>query len=119
MSGAAGREVSRGTAPSPTIASATDYPALCELRDGDLTIDDDREADGASTEWLNNRGERGSCAISHVRKSDTTAMSARDRALASVREADSPRNLTSWIWTALGGPGQIQRLKCTMVSKFY
>ncbi|KAL1698752.1 hypothetical protein EV121DRAFT_217647 [Schizophyllum commune] len=89
-----------------SIASAADYPALRELRDGDLTIDDDREADGASTERLNNRGERGSRAISNARKSDTTAMSARDRAIASVREADSRRNLTSWIWTALGGPGQ-------------
>ncbi|KAL1684504.1 hypothetical protein GGG16DRAFT_119732, partial [Schizophyllum commune] len=85
-----------------SLAPASDYPTFRDLKDSDLTIDDDREADGASTERLNNQGERGSRAISNARKSDTTAMSARDRAIATVRGADSRRNLTSWIWTALG-----------------
>ncbi|KAL1684835.1 hypothetical protein GGG16DRAFT_28990, partial [Schizophyllum commune] len=88
------------------LAPAANYPAFQELKDNDLTIDDDREADGASTERLNNHGERGSRAISNARKSDSTPLTARDRAIASVREADSRRNLTSWIWTAFGGPSQ-------------
>lgn len=88
------------------LAPAVNYPTFQELKDNDLTIDDDREADGASTERLNNHGERGSRAISNARKSDTIPSTARDCAIASVREADSRRNLTSWIWTALGGPTQ-------------
>ncbi|KAL1699668.1 hypothetical protein EV121DRAFT_283940 [Schizophyllum commune] len=89
-----------------SLAHDTDYPMFQELKDNDLTIDDDREADGASTERLNNHGGRGSRAVGNARKSDAIPSTARDRAIASVREADSRRNLTSWIWTALGGPTQ-------------
>ncbi|TRM57177.1 hypothetical protein BD626DRAFT_412511 [Schizophyllum amplum] len=88
------------------LKPSDDYPAFKELKDGDLTIDDDREADGASTEQLNNAGGRGSRAIGASRKNDGPAMSTHDRTIASVRAADSRRNLTSWIWTALGGPDQ-------------
>ncbi|TRM58840.1 hypothetical protein BD626DRAFT_409846, partial [Schizophyllum amplum] len=88
------------------IKLASEYPGFKELHDSDLTIDDDREADGASTERLNNQGGRGSRAIGITRKTDATPRSAHDREVAAVRSADSRRNLTSWIWTALGGPAQ-------------
>ncbi|KAI4517040.1 hypothetical protein K525DRAFT_211789 [Schizophyllum commune Loenen D] len=88
------------------LSSADAYPAFRELKDDDLTIDDDREADGASTERLNAQGQRSGRVVGTARKTDSTALSARDRAIAVVRGADSRRNLTSWIWTALGGPGE-------------
>ncbi|TRM64737.1 hypothetical protein BD626DRAFT_400204 [Schizophyllum amplum] len=84
----------------------SEYPAFKELKDGDLTIDDDREADGASTQQLNGQGARASRVIGSARKTDAPPLTAHDRAIASVRAADSRRNLTSWIWTALGGPQQ-------------
>ncbi|TRM57974.1 hypothetical protein BD626DRAFT_411071, partial [Schizophyllum amplum] len=86
------------------LKPSSDYPAFRELKDSDLTVDDDREADGASTEQLNNVGGRGSRAIGTSHKTDGPAMSAHESLIASVRDADSRRNLTSWIWTALGGP---------------
>ncbi|KAL1740807.1 hypothetical protein HDZ31DRAFT_46736 [Schizophyllum fasciatum] len=88
------------------LAPQDAYPAFRELKDEDLVVDDDREADGASTERLNSQGGRGSRVVGTSRKTDSTALSTRDRAIAAVRGADSRRNLTSWIWTALGGPEQ-------------
>ncbi|KAL1724763.1 hypothetical protein EV714DRAFT_222510 [Schizophyllum commune] len=79
------------------------YPAFKELKDSDLTIDDDREVDGASTDALATTGSRGAKVIPASRKTDV-GTSRQDREIAAVRRADSRRSMTSWIWTCLGGP---------------
>ncbi|KAL1657411.1 hypothetical protein GGF50DRAFT_122033 [Schizophyllum commune] len=66
-------------------------------------MDDDREADGASTNALATAGSRGAKVIPASRKTDAGA-SRQDREIDAVRRADSRRNLKSWIWTCLGGP---------------
>ncbi|KAI5895151.1 uncharacterized protein SCHCODRAFT_02494560 [Schizophyllum commune H4-8] len=81
------------------------YPDFKELRDGDLTMDDDREADGASTNRLAVAGSRGAKVIATSRKTDTDN-TRHGREIAAVRRADGRRSLTSWIWTCLGGPVQ-------------
>ncbi|KAL1671091.1 hypothetical protein EV122DRAFT_227124 [Schizophyllum commune] len=81
------------------------YPDFKELKDSDLTMDDDREADGASTNHLAIAGARGAKVIAASRKTDTDN-TRHGREVAAVRRADGRRNLTSWIWTCLGGPVQ-------------
>ncbi|KAL1712072.1 hypothetical protein EV715DRAFT_268149 [Schizophyllum commune] len=77
--------------------------ANTELKDSDLTMDDDREADGASTNNLATAGSRGAKVIANSRKEDS-GMTRHEREIAAVRNVDSRRSLTSWIWTCLGGP---------------
>ncbi|KAL1662393.1 hypothetical protein GGF50DRAFT_59092 [Schizophyllum commune] len=87
------------------LKSPTAYPDFKELKDGDLTMDDDREADGASTNRLATAGARGAKVVAASRKTDNTD-TRHGREVAAVRRADARRNLTSWIWTCLGGPVQ-------------
>ncbi|KAL1751670.1 hypothetical protein FB107DRAFT_221498 [Schizophyllum commune] len=87
------------------LESRDAYPAFKELKDSDLALDDDREADGASTDRLATVGARGAKVVANARKVDVPA-TRQDREIAAVRQADSRRSLTSWIWTCLGGPVQ-------------
>ncbi|KAL1711275.1 hypothetical protein EV715DRAFT_268679, partial [Schizophyllum commune] len=87
------------------LDSPSAYPDFRELKDSDLTMDDDREADGSSTNRLATAGSRGAKVIATSRKTDG-ADTRHGREVAAVRRADSRRNLTSWIWTCLGGPVQ-------------
>ncbi|KAI3998192.1 hypothetical protein K525DRAFT_275486 [Schizophyllum commune Loenen D] len=87
------------------LKSASAYPDFKELKDSDLTMDDDREADGASTNRLATAGARGAKVVAASRKTDSTD-TRHGREVAAVRRADARRNLTSWIWTCLGGPVQ-------------
>lgn len=99
------------------LESPDAYPAFKELKDSDLTIDNDQEVDGASTNTLATAGSRGAKVIPASRKTDVGA-SRQEREIAAVRRADSRRSLTSWIWTCLGGPvpdeeAQIHEGECT------